>query len=269
MTTQNATDGAVHLPVREGAWFTSKPVAPQVLRIWEPAVEPLLQANIWHITGARRDLIVDAGLGIGSLRTEFPLMFTRNPLLVLTHAHLDHAGGAHEFDDIAMGAPEQRMLEERYADGLAADRLGPALGMRDSRLLHTPNGLMLREAPEPGYDPRSYCMRPFSATLRPRDGEKLSLGDLTFTVMILPGHSPGSVALYEPERSWLFSGDVLYDGQLLDDIKGADQAAYRVSLERILQLDPAVVLPGHGVPMARSVWRPVIKRYLEQDTHSS
>ena len=264
---QCVDDITATLPVREGTWFASEQSAPQIVRIWEPAVEPLLQANIWHITGARRDLVVDAGLGIGSLRGEFPVMFSGDPLLVLTHAHLDHAGGAHEFEDIAFGAPEQRMLDERYPGGLVAAQLGKALGLHDSALLRTANGLMISEAPAPGYNPADYRMQSFTPTLLPIDGETIDIGELAFTTMLLPGHSPGSIALFEPERSWLFSGDVLYDGLLLDDTKGADPAAYRVSLERILQTDPAIVFPGHGLPMERSVWRSVIERHLQQSRH--
>jgi glyoxylase-like metal-dependent hydrolase (beta-lactamase superfamily II) len=49
-------------------WYRSRVVADGVVRIDEPAVDDFLQANIWHVRGRERDLVVDAGLGVASLR---------------------------------------------------------------------------------------------------------------------------------------------------------------------------------------------------------
>ena len=66
--------------------------------VTEPHVHPFLRCNIWHFRGSGCDLVVDAGLGVHSLRSGVPQLFDRDPALFLTHAHLDHIGGAHEFD---------------------------------------------------------------------------------------------------------------------------------------------------------------------------
>lgn len=252
------------IPIRKNAWFAREQITATVSRIWEPAVESLLQANIWHITGSRRDLVVDAGLGIGSLRNEQPSLFMNDPLLVLTHAHLDHSGGAHEFDQIAMAELELGMLDECYSGGLAAEPLGKALGLHHSALLSTDNGLMVKEVPARDYSPTQYRLQSFEPSVFPRDGDRIDIGDSEFTAMHLPGHSPGSLALFEADRGWLFSGDVLYDGLLLDDLRGSDADAYRASLQRIRQANPEIVFPGHGPPLNRDTWQRVISRYLDR-----
>ena len=58
------------------------------------------------------------------------------------------------------------------------------------------------------------------------DGDVVDLGDRAFEVLHLPGHSPGSIGLWEPATGVLFSGDAIYDGPLLDELDGCDIAAY-------------------------------------------
>ena len=72
------------LPTRS-PWFRVEPVTDVLTRIDEPHVHELLRANIWHLRGRERDLVVDAGLGVASLREHVPALFERDPVLVLTH----------------------------------------------------------------------------------------------------------------------------------------------------------------------------------------
>ena len=50
----------------------------------EPHVHSFLRCNIWHLRGLNNDLVVDAGLGVHSLRTGVPQLFEREPALFLT-----------------------------------------------------------------------------------------------------------------------------------------------------------------------------------------
>ncbi|WP_350309859.1 MBL fold metallo-hydrolase [Arthrobacter sp. fls2-241-R2A-172] len=70
----------------------------------------MLQSNIWWIKGDEHDVVIDAGLGITPLRPQLPEMFDQNPQLIVTHTHLDHIGGAHEFEDIAVHVAEATTL---------------------------------------------------------------------------------------------------------------------------------------------------------------
>jgi hypothetical protein len=79
-----------------------------------------------------------------------------------------------------------------------------------------------------------------------REGD-LSLGKDTFEVLWTPGHSPGSLSVYWPERKALFTGDViLYGGIGRTDFTEGDPALLGESIQRLARLDTELVLPGHG-----------------------
>jgi len=79
-----------------------------------------------------------------------------------------------------------------------------------------------------------------------QEGE-LDIGTVRFQVISTPGHSPGSLCLYWPERKVLFSGDVAFDqGIGRSDLPGGNGKLLKESLRRIAQLDVEYLLPGHG-----------------------
>ena len=75
----------------------------------------------------------------------------------------------------------------------------------------------------------------------------LTIGDLSFTVHHTPGHSPGSVCLYWPDKGALFSGDVLFDqGIGRTDLPGGDGTELKASIKSLSGLGATCLLPGHG-----------------------
>ena len=79
-----------------------------------------------------------------------------------------------------------------------------------------------------------------------KEGE-LKLGSKTFQVIHSPGHSPGSISLYWPEKKALFTGDVVFPmGVGRTDFPGGDGGLLRDSIERLSQLDAEYLLSGHG-----------------------
>ncbi|CAN5124990.1 MBL fold metallo-hydrolase [soil metagenome] len=81
------------------------------------------------------------------------------------------------------------------------------------------------------------------------EGEQLRIGDLTFDILHTPGHSEGSVCLYEERHALLLSGDVLFAGSYgRTDLAGGNDDQMVASLARLArEISPAVrVLPGHG-----------------------
>jgi glyoxylase-like metal-dependent hydrolase (beta-lactamase superfamily II) len=246
----------VQLPVRS-PWFTTTPLddglgdaGRGVTWIREPGVHPFLRANIWHVAGRDRSLFVDAGMGIASLRQAFPRLFDASTAVFVTHGHLDHAGGAHEFterychvDEVGMlSQPEDETLvvaelEESFAKALAEDSPD-----------HPPQYLV-DSVPDVDYDVEGYFVTPAPPSHTLDDGEVIDLGDRCFEVIHLPGHTPGSTVLYESASGVLFTGDVLYDGELLDELPESDIDAYVASMQRLLDLDISVAFPGHEAPL--------------------
>ena len=81
------------------------------------------------------------------------------------------------------------------------------------------------------------------------EGDTLTLGDETFQVLQVPGHSPGSLALYHSGKALLFAGDVLFQGSVgRSDLKGGNHDELIRSIrEKLLVLpDETTVYSGHG-----------------------
>jgi glyoxylase-like metal-dependent hydrolase (beta-lactamase superfamily II) len=79
-----------------------------------------------------------------------------------------------------------------------------------------------------------------------KEGE-LHLGEKTFHIYETPGHSPGSLSIYWPERKALLTGDLIFYGGIgrTDFIEGNSKLLME-SIERLVDLDIEILLPGHG-----------------------
>ena len=83
------------------------------------------------------------------------------------------------------------------------------------------------------------------------DGEIIKIGNGELEVICVPGHSPGSVALYDKADGFVIVGDALFQGSIgRTDLPGGDYRTLIGSItKRLLTLpDDTVVYPGHGAP---------------------
>lgn len=75
----------------------------------------------------------------------------------------------------------------------------------------------------------------------------LKVGDLSLEVIHTPGHSPGSVSVYWPEKKALFTGDVIFQGSIgRTDLPGGNGAQLKESIRRLMEKDIEWILAGHG-----------------------
>jgi glyoxylase-like metal-dependent hydrolase (beta-lactamase superfamily II) len=80
------------------------------------------------------------------------------------------------------------------------------------------------------------------------DGDRIDAGDTTLTALHTPGHSPDHLCFWHAETRTLFCGDLAIRGTTVwipTHLQG-DLAAYLASLERVLELNPARMMPAHG-----------------------
>lgn len=251
-------------------WFERRRIDDDITLLWEPHVIPLMRCNIWHVRGRDRDLLVDTGMGVMSLRQAARDLLDKQVTAVATHSHSDHTGGHHEFEDCLIHRAEREILESAHRQDTLDARDFGAGGVRyliEAGYEMPGDGAMITALPYAGYDPLAYRLLPAKATRVVEDGDMLDIGDRHFEILHLPGHSPGSIGLWESKTGILFSGDCLYDGPLLDGLPESDLAAYRASMERLRGLPVRTVHAGHDPSFGRARMIELIDAYLAKQRH--
>jgi glyoxylase-like metal-dependent hydrolase (beta-lactamase superfamily II) len=243
------------LPVCE-AWFEAERHAEDRYLIHEPHTGALIHANIWLVLGSERDLLVDTGNGFAPL---LPFVQTLRPdrdkplIALATHAHMDHVGGLHEFDerllhghDVAAAAAPDRLL---FAEEVWP---GAAVQMAEAGWPLAPVGI--QAIPDRDFDPITFVVPGATPSRLVEEGDVMDLGDRALEVLHLPGHTPGSIGLWDAERGELFSGDAVYAGEpLIDTAPTSDITSYLETVERLRELPVEIVHGGHDASFGRDV----------------
>jgi len=172
----------------------------------------------------KRGAVVDPGGDLDRIRQAIAQAKVAVDKIILTHGHIDHAGGAAELRE-ALNVPIE----------------GP----------HEADRFLLDHLAETG---RSYGIpaRPVTPDRWLNEGDTVSVGDLTLDVLHCPGHSPGSVVLVSPTQRFALVGDVIFQGSVgRADLPGGDgKALIRSIKDKLLPLgDDIAFICGHG-PMS-------------------
>ena len=168
--------------------------------------------------------IVDPGGDVAMILAAIKQSGVAIEKILLTHGHIDHAGGAAELKE-ALQVP----IEGPHPDDL----------------------FLLETLPETG---AKYGMSDARKVLPDRwlaEGEEVSIGDLRFAIYEAPGHTPGSVVFFNDENRFALVGDVLFQGSIgrTDFPRGDHETLLRSIREKLFPLgDDVVFLPGHGSP---------------------
>lgn len=169
-----------------------------------------------------RGVVVDPGGDVPAIREAIARAGITIETIILTHGHIDHAGGAADLKD-EIDVP---IVGPHLADGPLLARLeaqGRQYGLDGARDV----------APDR-----------FLA-----EGETIEIAGVTFDVLHCPGHSPGSIVLYGAGLRFAFMGDVLFNGSVgRTDLPGGSHEQVIASIRsKVLPLgDDVSFLPGHG-----------------------
>lgn len=249
------------LPVTS-SWYRALRLDDRVTRIDEPHVVPLLRCNMWHVRGRDRDLVVDGGLGVTNLHAAFPELLCRETVAVATHTHVDHIGCLHEFERRGVHRAEADHAPGSIPTALRGDRYPPALRATLETAGYAVPAWLITAVPAAGFDPDSFVQPTFEPNWLLDEGDVVDLGDRAFEVLHLPGHSPGSLGLWDSRAQVLLAGDAVYDGPLLDQLPGSDVARYVATMERLRRLPAEVVHAGHAPSFGRLRLRQIATAYL-------
>ncbi|QPM92239.1 MBL fold metallo-hydrolase [Pseudooceanicola algae] len=230
-------------------WYRLDRKADGVTLISEPHIKEFYRCNCWHVRGRDGDMLIDSGMGVLPLRDWVPLVTERPLTAVASHTHFDHIGCHHEFLDRCVHVAEAAILADpanalTLADPYVSDDIFDAL-------------------PPAPYSSATYQVKSAPATRLLEDGDVIDLGDRAFEVIHTPGHSPGGIALWEAASETLFSGDIVYDGPLIEDTFHADAADYLSSMKRLLDLPVRIVHGGHFPSYDGDRHRAIIRAWLD------
>ena len=182
-------------------------------------------SNTYVIDG---EIIVDTGTGsyFPSVKREIEGRGHSSNLIINTHCHFDHSGGNKKFRDwlkaeIAVHKDDKDAVEG--GTGTLSEMFG-----EKSRIITVDRAL--------------------------GDGDRIKTENFRLEVIHTPGHTAGSICLYEKNSRVLISGDTLFsDGIGRTDLPSGSSKALYESLKKLSRLDILYLLPGHGTPKIRGI----------------
>lgn len=202
---------------------------------------PVRETNCYLIHGDAGTVLIDPGpLGgaaeVVAQATEAGIRPGDVRLILVTHGHLDHYGAAAGVQawcgaPVAAHPGEPRFSQDRR------NALPPAQTLRGSVV----RWVYLLLSPLAGF-------RPLVADLLLEDGADLAPYGVEAHTVLLPGHSPGSLGVVASGRD-VFVGDLFVNYTVPSQpIYLSDRQAWKLSCERVRQLEPRTVYVGHGEP---------------------
>ncbi len=170
----------------------------------------------------KRAAVVDPGGDVARIMEAITKMGVTVEKILITHGHIDHAGGAAELrEKLGVTIEGPNKADEFLLQSLP--ETGAQYGQLDARVV-TPDRWL-------------------------SDGDVVEAAGFTLKVIEAPGHSPGSVVLFNEAQRFAFMGDVLFKGSIgRTDLRQGNHAQLLSSIrEKVLPLgDDVMFLPGHG-----------------------
>jgi hydroxyacylglutathione hydrolase len=176
---------------------------------------------LWCET-SKRAVVIDPGGDLPDIERAIAQAGVVVDKIWLTHGHVDHVGGAADLKarlKVSIEGPhkDDLFLLQHVAESARAFGIWNASNVTPDRWLE--------------------------------DGDQVHVGELTFEVLHCPGHSPGSVALFNAEQSLAIVGDALFAGSIgRTDLPGGNHRQLLDSIRnKLLPLgDDVAIISGHG-----------------------
>ena len=192
------------------------------LYIYSQTNEEELLSNSYLLLG-NQNILIDAS---------FLIKRPKIDIVVLTHCHEDHSKFSREYQKL--GA--KIMIGKQDAEHLVkADEI------RSPKWARTRFGNSIKK-----------CKPNFKL----KEGSIVKNNNFFLKIIETPGHTPGGIALYEPKKKILFSGDTWFGGAMIGTWrhKGGSLRKLKKSLKKLEKLDTEILCPGHDIVFKRKRW---------------
>lgn len=200
--------------------FTAREVLPGVFHIRDS-----MGVYMTLLAGHERALLVDTGYGLDDVSSYVKTLTDKPVIVLLTHAHHDHALGARWFQETFM-FPQDLPAFSVYT---GEDQRRVVMMQAKSKDLEVPEDYLNAPIPVP----------------KPLEEGAIDLGGLTARIILCPGHTPGSAVVYIPERDLLLSGDDWNPCTWLFFPEALAAQDYRQNMRALLDLPFAHMLCSH------------------------
>ncbi|MHA2062534.1 MAG: MBL fold metallo-hydrolase, partial [Candidatus Sifarchaeia archaeon] len=227
----------------QSSWFEVKEVLDKIFLISEPGHEEWINS---YLLKTDPPVLIDTGMGIGDISLVVRQLLGKDDLkdllVINTHSHYDHIGGNHLFNRIAIYYSEREYLYKPQKKEII------------DWIIDKSN---FTRSPPTDFDEMTFRIVPSHATMLLHDGEFIKLKDRDLEIIHAPGHSPGSICLFDYATKTLFSGDVIYEGPLYAHLEESNLKTYYRTMRKLMltwQHKITRVLPAHNeVPLVPMV----------------
>ncbi|WP_424357358.1 MBL fold metallo-hydrolase [Methanocella sp. MCL-LM] len=196
-------------------------------------IEDAGMVSQYLLAGKEKALLIDAGWGIGDLHARVASL-TSLPLTVInTHGHPDHTCGNYRFENVRIHQADVPLLKKNFSPKVRHDIMQ-----------------RFKDQPLPeGFSEDAWVHAPLKR-FAPFSGElSFDLGGRVVDVIETPGHTPGSVSLYDRKEKWLFTADNIMEGNTLLNLEGSmPLSIFMNSVNKLAAMENKVeaLYPAHG-----------------------
>lgn len=213
-------------------WFTIEKIDEETYAIseyyhWE-------KFHSYLLIGNEAALLIDTGLGIGDIKKEVSKITNLPVKVITTHVHWDHIGGHASFEDVYVHRGDLKWLKE----GLPI----PISNIRDDVIRGVDKDIMPK-----GFNIDEYLIYKGEPSGILEDNDIIDLGGRKVRIIHTPGHSPGHICIFEEEKGYLYSGDLIYKGTLYAFYPSTSPIMFKESINKIRNIKGVNrILPAHN-----------------------
>lgn len=205
--------------------FRSEIVSERIIRIIDA-----VNVAMYLVIGDKRACLIDAGCGLGDLKSYVETLTDKPVFVVLTHGHFDHVGGASLFQEVYLNELDEEVYREHTSTAY-----------RQQMLASLPESMKINVE----------VMNPVKQTLflPLEDRQQFDLGGMTLEMISVPGHTRGMMMVLMVEAKIMLYGDACGVGVLLFEDYATTVSEYLQALQNLKMKDHGrytTIIRNHG-----------------------